>query len=99
MKVTSNQQCQSMCRETVSGQEYIGHVNVSISGKRCLQWKDTVAVLESKDASIEDAENFCRNPDYSEDGLWCYVEGVVKEYCHVPFCQGNPSILIYTCLS
>ena len=44
------------------------------------------------DGSRTKAGKFCRNPDNSLGGPWCYIEEenlewVRKEYCDVPFCD------------
>ena len=43
--------------------------------------------------SLEEAANFCRNPDKVET-VWCYtVDPDVRwEYCDVPMCTGEPQI-------
>ncbi len=42
------------------------------------------------DASVEAAENFCRNPDGRPEGPWCFVEDAFVEWeqCDVPLCTG-----------
>ncbi len=42
------------------------------------------------DASLEDAVNFCRNPDLGET-VWCYTMNpeVRWEYCDVEMCTGE----------
>ena len=43
------------------------------------------------DRSIEDAKNYCRNPDNSRF-LWCYTTdpGTRWEYCAIPMCADLP---------
>ena len=51
------------------------------------------------DASMEEAENFCRNPGNPEplivaDGPWCYVDDsfVEWEHCDIPLCDGKTTV-------
>ena len=40
------------------------------------------------DATIEDAGNYCRNPDNSKKP-WCYIadpDGPKRKYCDIPMC-------------
>ena len=32
--------------------------------------------------------NYCRNPDGSMDGVWCYTSPGIKELCRVRVCCG-----------
>ena len=82
----------STCRLTLLGEEYVGTVNTTQKGKPCLRWNSVVSVLASRDVSISQAENFCRNPDLNVEGPWCYVQGekeIIKETCHVSFCKSK----------
>ena len=45
------------------------------------------------DATIADAQNYCRNPIYPDEiatGPWCYTTDPASnwEYCDVPLCSG-----------
>ena len=41
------------------------------------------------DLSVEDAKNYCRNPDGARN-LWCYTTdpSAKFEYCYIPLCAG-----------
>ena len=41
-------------------------------------------------SSVEDAQNYCRNPDNYAGGVWCYTTDLVVrwERCDVPLCGG-----------
>jgi hypothetical protein len=44
------------------------------------------------------AHSYCRNPDHSEDGVWCYVKGPpgqdspLRGFCDVPLCLARVSL-------
>ncbi len=40
------------------------------------------------EATISDADNFCRNPDLEPQGPWCYTTDRAKrwQYCEIPLC-------------
>ena len=46
------------------------------------------------DDVIDDAANFCRNPDHKPLGPWCYYGNGKDEwgYCDVTLCPGNVSV-------
>jgi len=46
------------------------------------------------DASINEAFNYCRNPNGSKSGPWCYTTDpkVEWEYCPIPSCLGMIAI-------
>jgi len=50
------------------------------------------------DESIQDAVNYCRNPDPAlrTEGPWCFTTepNLVWDYCNVPFCDGQLSRLL-----
>ncbi|CAF95775.1 unnamed protein product, partial [Tetraodon nigroviridis] len=76
-----------------TGANYAGNVNISKSGRQCQHWKHNFPhpiIREfnaSKPGSILE-ENFCRNPNNSADGPWCFTTDptVQKETCRVPTC-------------
>ena len=85
------------CKTDQLGQSYAGSVDVTTTGKTCQRWDETTPHKPKKQAkdpanfpedNIADASNFCRNPDKSPDGPWCYTMDEDKrwEYCTVPMC-------------
>ena len=43
--------------------------------------------LSFLDKTIDDAENYCRNPDGDELGPWCFVSQLGQfDYCPLPLC-------------
>ena len=85
------------CKLTRGGIEYKGTKAVTKSGKLCRSWRhyyltDEVAKNVFPDATVEDAENFCRNPGAIKFyGPWCFtsIDAEKKhwEYCTIPHCD------------
>ena len=96
----------SDCTWTFAGDEYRGHYALTVTARSCRMWSD---VKDSKDQSvmftdehfpeqsIDEAYNFCRNPNASKSGSWCYTTDprMEWEYCPIPSCQGNWVILYH----
>ena len=91
------------CKTTSQGEEYMGTISVTASGKTCQAWTATsphdpqsAAKTPSNfpDASIVDASNYCRNPD-GDSGPWCYTmdPSTRWEDCDVPCCDGEQYVL------
>jgi hypothetical protein len=84
------------CRTSVLGKEYIGDINTTTSGLTCQFWTAQYPNQHSftrssifPDNTLEDAANYCRNPDGSKEP-WCYTaDDPVKfwGYCDVPMCK------------
>uniref|UniRef100_A0A672R127 Prothrombin n=1 Tax=Sinocyclocheilus grahami TaxID=75366 RepID=A0A672R127_SINGR len=77
------------------GENYGGTVSVTKSGKSCQYWKSNfphriqyVLLLELNVTQLKLPENFCRNPDKSIEGPWCFTRDptVRRESCSVPKC-------------
>lgn len=77
------------------GGNYEDKMYFTSSGKICQYWSSNfphrVEFNSSQDSRL--VENFCRNPDDSPDGPWCYTRDptVKREPCTVPKC-GEPFI-------
>ena len=74
------------CKTTQLGLEYTGKLSHTRSGRTCKYWGSTTYVLP------ESESNYCRNPDETEDGPWCYTietSGSIWGYCDVPYCNGK----------
>ena len=79
------------CTLTREGREYKGTMAVTKSGKQCQTWlhNDRYNNEDFSDATPEDAENFCRNPDSSLHGPWCFTSldaRTQSEDCNIPYC-------------
>lgn len=78
------------------GRQYQGHLAVTTHGLPCLAWASAQAKALSKhqdfDSAVQLVENFCRNPDGDEEGVWCYVAGKPGdfEYCDLNYCGELP---------
>lgn len=77
---------------TERGRLYQGNLAVTTLGSPCLAWASSPAKALSKyqdfDPEVKLVENFCRNPDGDEEGVWCYVAGQPGdfEYCSLNYC-------------
>ncbi|CAG0888819.1 unnamed protein product [Darwinula stevensoni] len=87
------------CKLTRSGGEYVGRRNSTISGFPCQHWlarfpnseefmKKSLSAFPDE---VDGSHNFCRNPDNTSHGPWCWSwqsgKTLAWEYCNVPFCQ------------
>ncbi|XP_067950540.1 fibrocystin-L-like [Watersipora subatra] len=89
------------CRSTWKGTEYAGTISETKNGRTCQRWDTDNAphdiTLHSDGRFPENsrsaAENYCRNPDSSSDGPWCYTTDpeVRWEYCKIDHCFGRVS--------
>lgn len=77
---------------TERGLLYQGNLAVTTFGSPCLAWDSSSArtLSEHQDfrPEVKLVENFCRNPDGDEEGVWCYVAGQPGdfEYCSLNYC-------------
>jgi len=79
----------------------MGTLNTTVSGTTCQAWSsdsphepnsDPVLLDENyPDGSRAAALNYCRNPDSSPVGPWCYTTdpNTRWEHCDVPFCPAG----------
>ena len=83
------------CNPTLSGQDYVGQVSATVNGRTCQAWSSQSPHTHTmtsdamySDGSVVAANNYCRNPDGSAVGLWCYTTdpSVLSETCNVPLC-------------
>ncbi|XP_029438959.1 LOW QUALITY PROTEIN: prothrombin [Rhinatrema bivittatum] len=81
--------------EEQEGLHYNGTLAVTISGLECLPWhSQVVKELGGQKhflSSVTLVENYCRNPDGDEEGVWCFVSHPNKtfDYCNLNYCD-NP---------
>ncbi len=83
------------CKMEESGLSYIGTINTTKSSKTCQSWNSQYPhghIFNNSsffpDETIEEASNFCRNPDNSIGGPWCLTldRNTRMELCDVPIC-------------
>uniref|UniRef100_A0A4W4FM00 Prothrombin n=1 Tax=Electrophorus electricus TaxID=8005 RepID=A0A4W4FM00_ELEEL len=73
------------------GEDYSGNVSITISGKQCQYWKSNFPhkITEFNTTVLKLPKNFCRNPDKSPNGPWCFTRDptVRREKCWVAKCD------------
>ncbi|XP_074653330.1 plasminogen-like [Tubulanus polymorphus] len=82
------------CKMTTMGREYRGTLNQVLSGKTCQAWNSRSPHKHDRYNMLSDrntAANYCRNPDNTTGGPWCYTTdpAVRWEYCDVKICPGK----------
>lgn len=72
---------------TPLGNNYRGQATITESGKTCQRW-DSQSPHSHTYTSLEDQENYCRNPDNEGVGPWCYTTdpNVRWQSCYIPVC-------------
>ncbi|XP_012644984.1 prothrombin [Microcebus murinus] len=74
------------------GMNYRGHTNFTRSGIECQLWRSRYPhnpeINSTTHPRADLQENFCRNPDGSTTGPWCYTTDptVRREECSIPVC-------------
>ena len=94
---TSEHANPEFCKTTKQGPEYSGKVSVTAFGKTCQSWDSQSPHSHTQDEqvgnfpekSLENAHNYCRNPNGKPNGPWCYTTDPASrwEYCKVPVCK------------
>ncbi|CAG0904427.1 unnamed protein product, partial [Darwinula stevensoni] len=86
------------CKDDRKGLNYVGKKNITKSGYRCQQWmtripnalrEDFYWKAKSFPDDLHPSHNFCRNPDGSWKGPWCYNgDGTDPERddCDIEYC-------------
>ncbi|XP_056382424.1 prothrombin isoform X1 [Hyla sarda] len=74
------------------GKDYDGTLAVTVSGLPCLPWNSPSVEEYSRKNFRKDVvlkENYCRNPDNDDEGVWCYVShsNTTFEYCNLNYCD------------
>ena len=83
------------CSRSPQGREYMGHKAVTVNNRTCQAWTANSPHAHGMhndnmfpESTVEDAQNYCRNPDNYASGVWCYTTdpAVRWELCGVPLC-------------
>ncbi|XP_022657021.1 tyrosine-protein kinase transmembrane receptor Ror-like isoform X3 [Varroa destructor] len=70
-----------------NGESYRGSVSMSISGHPCQPWHHQILYSRvTAHEGILGGHSYCRNPDGSRVGPWCFTEVGGKEACNIPKC-------------
>lgn len=70
-----------------NGENYRGGVAQGISGAPCQPWHHQILYSRvAEHPGIIGGHSYCRNPDASEMGPWCFTDGNRKEICNIPKC-------------
>ena len=85
------------CVRTSTGTDYLGNQNISSAGRPCVRWDSLVGAFRDHirqlfmtmpEKNAAKAENFCRNPNSDQRGLWCFVSQLGQvQFCSVPKCN------------
>ena len=84
-----------LCKLTQLGQEYTGSLAHTRTGLECQRWDAQSPHTHTRndpakfpDATLQDAHNFCRNPDQEPGGPWCYTTDPSErwQYCDLEMC-------------
>ena len=79
----------------MKGQDYHGNISSTMLGYKCQAWAsqsphhhEMTDPDRFPDATLEDAQNFCRNPD-GKLYPWCYTQEPKTNwnYCNIPDCD------------
>ncbi|ESO82914.1 hypothetical protein LOTGIDRAFT_77521, partial [Lottia gigantea] len=78
--------CQKICSLNDDGSDFLGNLDVSMSGKTCQAWplvdKARPKFPKSTFPHGKDEHNFCRNPGSSQSKTWCYINSTSLDYEH-----------------
>ncbi|XP_020654675.3 prothrombin [Pogona vitticeps] len=72
---------------------YTGTLSVTLSGAQCLPWNSEAARQLSHRThflpSVNLVQNYCRNPDDDDEGVWCYIDhpNMTHDYCDLNYCE------------
>uniref|UniRef100_A0A8D0G9D0 Prothrombin n=1 Tax=Sphenodon punctatus TaxID=8508 RepID=A0A8D0G9D0_SPHPU len=81
--------------EMDNGLHYTGTLSTTLSGAMCLPWASEKARELSQGKSflpeVKLVENYCRNPDDDDEGVWCFVNhpNNTFEYCDLHYCESS----------
>lgn len=86
------------CRMAGTGNDYIGVLNITASGRTCQRWtgKEPHSIPKNllnkemfPELSMSEIHNFCRNPSHDSAGPWCFTtdSAVDTDLCDVPDCD------------
>ena len=85
------------CKADAIGTTYQGKQSVTTSGRHCQAWATNYPHEHNwhdnpgafPEGNIQEASNYCRNPDGDTGGPWCYTTDLLErwDYCYVGNCE------------
>ena len=81
--------------QTGDGFDYGGEIAHTKAGVECLPWNSPKIKNPGPVENSFGSYKFCRNPDKTEGGAWCYtmrtIDGELKrwEFCDIPKCENT----------
>ncbi|CAH1775117.1 unnamed protein product [Owenia fusiformis] len=91
------------CKTSDLGKSYAGNESKTKSKKLCMPWaaaagqdnfwlptSNQIFPEGSGEVGLKSAKNFCRNPDSSEYGPWCFIDLFgTRELCNIELCPAD----------
>ena len=70
------------------GLDYRGKLSTTNKGRTCQAWSVLTPHHHKFQRELLTEKNYCRNPDNTSGGPWCYTTDVSQrwEFCDVPYC-------------
>ncbi|KAI6655737.1 Fibrocystin-L-like [Oopsacas minuta] len=87
------------CYNEIDGIDYRGNVSTTREGVKCQNWVHTSpnTLMENTETNGVGDHNYCRNPDSSPGGPWCYFDSKPgRDYCNIDYCIKDALLYLFT---